>query len=145
MIFLKEFEEFVKKGIVKKITPDFSRAEFLKNEVKKSYLFLQKLVKVFKIDDQNANSIIKLCYDIIMESIRIKMLEKGYKFSGNFSHEAEVSYLRKIGFLENEVLFVNELRYFRNSIIYYGKILDENYAKKVVSFLHKIKHKFKKI
>ncbi len=114
MRFLKKFEDFVQGGIIKKITPDFSRAEFLKKESEKSYLFIQKLVKVFKIDNQNANSIVKLCYDIIMESIRIKMLEKGYKSVGNFSHEAEVSYLRKMNFLENEVLFVNELRYFRN-------------------------------
>jgi len=136
---LKEFEEFVKEGIVKKITPDFSRAEFLKSESEKSYLFLQKLIKFFNINNQNANSIIKLCYDIIMESIRIKMLEKGYKSSGNSSHEAEVSYLRKMEFSENEVLFVNELRYLRNSIVYYGKILDKDYAEKVVNFLNKIK------
>jgi len=138
---LRNFEEFLKEGIVRRITPDISRSNFLKIEVAKSYAFLMKLVNTFKIDNQNANSIIKLCYDVTMESIRIKMLSQGYSSSGNFSHEAEVSYLRKMDFLEEEVLFVNELRYFRNSIIYYGKILDKEYATKIFNFLKKIKGK----
>ena len=45
------------------------------------------------IDDDNANSIVKDCYDIIMELIRAKLLLDGYSSSGQFAHEAEVSYL----------------------------------------------------
>ena len=47
------------------------------------------------------------------------------------------------GFHENDVAFLNELRYFRNSVNYYGKILDKEYAEKVYSFLNKVIAKLK--
>ena len=73
-----------------------------------------------------------------MELIRAKLLLEGYSSSGNYAHEAEISYLTEMKFLENDISFLNELRYFRNSITYYGKILDKEYAKKVYDFLNKI-------
>ncbi|MEK6842700.1 MAG: hypothetical protein AABX84_02695, partial [Nanoarchaeota archaeon] len=60
-------------------------------------------------------------------------------------HEAEISYLKKLGFPDSEISFLNELRYFRNSITYYGKILDKEYAEKVYVFLNKIIAKLKRI
>jgi len=90
------------------------------------------------IDEDNANSITKDIYDIIMELIRAKLLLDGYKASGNFSHEAEVSFLIELGFSDSEVLFLNQLRYSRNSIIYYGKLLNKEYAGKAREFLNKI-------
>jgi len=74
----------------------------------------------------------------MMELIRAKMLLEGYKASGISAHEAEVSYLRKLGFSEADVRFANDLRYFRNGIIYYGKIFDSDYAKKTISFLESV-------
>ncbi|MBU2612146.1 MAG: hypothetical protein KKB62_00305 [Nanoarchaeota archaeon] len=87
------------------------------------------------IEDDTANSIIKDCYDILMELIRARLLVEGYSSSGNFSHEAEISYLKKLGFEENKIRFMNELRFNRNSVIYYGKILSVEYAKKVIDFM----------
>ena len=81
----------------------------------------------------------------MIEIIRAKLLLEGYSFSGNYAHEAEISYLKKLGFPDNEVSFLNELRYFRNSIMYYGKILDKEYAEKVLDFLNKIHSKLKKL
>ena len=65
------------------------------------------------------------------------MLKKGFSAASNGTHEAEVSYLSKMGFKEKDVLFVDQLRYSRNSITYYGKILDKEYAEIVFSFLNK--------
>ena len=90
------------------------------------------------IHDKNANSIIKDCHDIILELVRAKMLIEGYNASGSFAHEAEVSFLSEIGFNENDVAIMNELRYFRNSVTYYGKILNADYAEKVYKFMNKI-------
>jgi len=70
------------------------------------------------------------------------MLFDGYKTD---SHEAEVSYMKILEFSENEVNFMNQLRYYRNGIKYYGTILDEEYAKKVFEFVNKIIPKIKKI
>lgn len=141
----KNFKEFMDEGVAKRQTPDTSRARFLLKETEKSYKFVVSLVKVTAINDENANSIIKLCYDAIMELIRAKMLVDGLNASGQGAHEAEVSYLREIGFNENDVQFANQLRYFRNGILYYGTILDKEYAQKVLGFMNRIYPKLKRL
>ena len=103
-----------------------------------------KIIKAMGIDDENANTIIKTAYDIILELIRAEMLKFGYSSSGAGAHEAEVSFTRNLKLSENEVQFLDRLRYFRNSIIYYGKLLDKEYAKSVVDFLNKVYPKLKK-
>lgn len=133
----KKFEDYLKDGIIKTQQPDFSRAEFLIEETKKSYLSLNLFVNNVKINENTANTAVKLCYDIMMELIRAIMLKQGFKAIGNGAHEAEVSYLRRIGFKENEIWFADQLRFSRNSINYYGKIMDKEYADKVYKFLKK--------
>jgi mannose-1-phosphate guanylyltransferase len=73
-----------------------------------------------------------------MESVRAEMLRAGYNASGQSAHEAEVSYSASLGLSESEAQFLDRLRYFRNSMVYYGKSLDEAYAKDVVSFMRGI-------
>ena len=73
-----------------------------------------------------------------MELTRAKMFADGFKAAGLNAHEAEVSYLRKLAFHESDVKFANELRYFRNGVVYYGKSLDAEYAKKIMEFLGRI-------
>ena len=87
---LRNFEEFVKEGIVKAQKPDFNRAKFLTKESEEQFSFIRELILKMKINNKNSNSIIKLSYDIIMETIRAKMLINGYNASGSYSHEAEV-------------------------------------------------------
>ena len=137
----KEFEYYLSKGVIRKTIPGKPRAQFLIEESEISLEGLKERIKIIGINDKNANSVIKDCYDIIMEKTRAKLLLKGYSSSGRYAHEAEVSYLKKLEFPDNEVLFLNELRYFRNSVTYYGKILDKEYAEKVFEFLKKIVEK----
>src|SRR3989338_8835960 len=139
----REFEEYLQDGIIRKSSVNIPRSEFLINEAEKSFRGLNKRIEVMGIDEDSANSIVKDCYDIIMELIRAKLFLEGYSSAGQFAHEAEVSYLRKSDFSNNEISFVNELRYFRNSVTYYGKILDVEYASKVVIFTKKIYPKLK--
>ena len=134
----KKFEEYIKTGVVKKVSPDISRAKFLIQETGTTLEGLKERVDKIGINEKNANSIVKDCYDIILELIRAKLLLDGYNSSGQHSHEAEVSYLQNLKFSDNEVAFLNELRYFRNSVTYYGKILDKFYAEKVFHFMNKI-------
>jgi len=135
---IRAFNEFIKEGIVKVQQPDISRANFLIKESEKAYSYLQDLIKKMSINNEGANSIIKLSYDTLMEIIRAKMLLKGFNASGFNAHESEVAYLRELNFSEVEVQFADQLRYFRNGIMYYGKILDKEYAEKVVEFLNQI-------
>jgi len=138
-----DFEFYIKQAIIRKQSPDRSRAQFLISESETSFQGLRKRVEVMGINKFNANSIIKDAYDIIMELIRAKLLLEGYSAAGNYAHEAEISYLKKLGFPENKLRFLNQLRYFRNSINYYGKILDEQYAKQVFEFLNQNHKKIK--
>ncbi|MEK6812196.1 MAG: hypothetical protein AABX76_01420 [Nanoarchaeota archaeon] len=76
-----------------------------------------------------------------MEIVRAKMLIDWYNASGFKAHESEVAYLRIIGFEEKDVLFADKMGYFRNGMLYYGTILDKEYAEKVVEFTKKIHKK----
>lgn len=134
----KKFEFYVKKGIIRACMKNKERAEFLINESRTSFEGLKERVNIIGVNKNNANSVIKDCYDIIMELIRAKLLLEGFYAFGNYAHEAEISYLYGLGFKTTDISFINELRYIRNSVTYYGKILNEDYAEKVVNFLKKI-------
>ena len=145
MMPLKQFKEYLEEGIARKQTPDISRAKSLINESERSYNILRGIIEKIGLNNENANYIIKNSYDIIMELIRAKLLSEGFNSSGKGAHEAEVSFLREIGFRETEVYFANQLRFFRNGILYYGKTFDKEYAKKVLDFLDKTYNKLKNI
>ena len=131
---LKNFEEFVKRGIIKKRTPDIFRAKSLIGEAEKRDSFLKIMSKKIKLSDDNANYFIENSYDLLISTIRANLLIAGFKASGEGAHEAEVSFMRELAFTEKEVRFMNELRHFRNGILYYGKTFDSDYAIKVLQF-----------
>ena len=143
MRILDKFQQFVKKGIVRKRSPDFLRARFLVRESEKRKEYLEKVLKAVPVSDLGANYISEQVYDIIRELINAELLIKG--FDSRKSHEATVSYMRVLGFGEDDVIFMNELRYLRNGIKYYGKLLTAEYAERALSFLNKIYDKLKKI
>ena len=137
MSAIRNFDYFIKEKIVKVQTPDKSRANYLIKEAEKTYSLLLRKIELLGISDETANDFIKSCYDTLMELIRAKMLFNGYNASGLGAHEAEVSYMRTWGFNENDVQFLDQLRYFRNGMLYYGTILNKDYAKKVIDFTKK--------
>ncbi len=141
MTGIRKFGEFIKENVVKKQSIDRSRAEFLIKESERSYRNLLEMIEKLKVDDINANMFIKSCYDILMELIRAKMLLEGYNASGFGAHEAEVSYLRILGFNEKDVQFIDQIRFFRNGILYYGTVLDKVYAEKVIGFTKRVYQK----
>lgn len=142
---IKQFEEFLKERIVKRQAPDKSRAKFLIEEAETSYALLEKKIKLLGISDKTSNDLVKSCYDILMELIRAKMLIEGYNSSGFGAHEAEVSYMRILEFSETDVQFLDQLRFFRNGMLYYGTILDKEYSEKIIEFTKKIYLRLKKI
>ncbi len=142
---IKQFDEFIKSNIVKKQSIDKSRAEFLIKEAENSYNNLLEKISKIKLSDNNANDFVKSCYDILMEIIRAKMLLEGYNATGFGAHEAEVSYMRELSFNENDVQFADQIRFFRNGMLYYGTILDKEYAEKVIDFTKRIYQKLKEI
>jgi hypothetical protein len=49
-----------------------------------------------------------------------------------------------LGFNERDVEFLDQIRYFRNGMLYYGTILDAEYAKKVFDFMGRVIEELKK-
>lgn len=135
MIALKKFEEFISLGIIKKQSPDNERAKNLKLESEDKLKFFEKVRDKLGVDELSSNYVIETCYDILIELLRAEILTLGYKTD---SHEAEISRMRNLNFSENEVDFMNQLRYFRNGIKYYGRKLDKEYANEVFYFMKKI-------
>lgn len=142
---IKQFEEFIREKIVKKQSIDKPRAEFLIIESEKDYSLLLEIIQKIELDNNNANMFVKSCYDILMELIRAKMLLEGYNASGVGAHEAEVSYMRVLGFNESDVQFADQMRFFRNGMLYYGTRIDKVYAEKVIEFTKRIYPKLKQL
>lgn len=140
---LKTFNEFLKEGIIIRRSPDVARAKSLIEEAEKRKKFLEELIKKIGVTDENANYFVENSYDILIELLRAKLLISGYNSSGIGAHEAEVAYMREIAMPEGEVRFMNDLRYFRNGIKYYGKNFDKEYGNKVLCFLDKTYPKLK--
>jgi hypothetical protein len=140
---LKEFQDYLNEGILRKINPNNERALDLAEEAKRKLKNLKKRVEKLGVEDESANDYVGYCYDIIMALIRSKMLKEGYVGSGLGAHEAEVAYLEKLNFSKNEIRFADQLRYHRNGILYYGKLFDEDYALKVIEFVRKAYLKLK--
>ena len=132
------FEEFIKTGVIIRRSLEKPRALFLYKESERKYKSLNQILDKIGVNELNAHEIIEYGYDILIYTIRAKLCEEGFISTGEGGHEAEVSYMRNLGFSENDVLFMNQLRYFRNGIKYYGKVLDKDYANKVLAFLKKI-------
>ena len=132
---MKRFEEYLKEKVVKKVTPDINRANSLKKEALNRKNFIFKLLETQKLNDENANYFIELAYDVIIELVRGKMLEKGFVAIGNYAHEAEVSFLGKLGLSEDKILLLDDLRKIRNKILYYGKKFDKQFALKVLNLM----------
>ena len=140
---MKKFQEYIKEGIVRKRTPNRQRAISLMEESDKKKAFLDismKSIPKAAFEEQpfggSSNFIADYCYDIIMELLRAKMVLEGLN-AGN-SHEAEVSYMLMLGFTEEDAKTMDELRYYRNGIKYYGTILDMEYALKALQFMQKV-------
>lgn len=144
MKFLKKFEEFPS-DVVRKTSPSIFRARSLKEESERKYKSMNIVLKKIGLSNDNANDIIEYCYDIALNLIRAKLYLDGFSCSGKGAHEAEVAYMRVIGFREKDVIFMNDLRYFRNGIKYYGDRFDKQYAEKVIKYLEFIYPKLKNI
>ncbi len=142
---IKNFEYYLKSDIVKRVKKDVERAKSLLIESKRKINSLKEKLQKIGIKDENANDYVEHCYDTIMILIRANLYAEGYSTSGQGAHEAEVSYMQILNFSEKEVQFTNQIRYFRNGILYYGTILNKEYALKVLKFFKEVYPKLIKI
>jgi len=142
---LKRFEEYLAEGIARKESPDRQRAASLRKESDRKMRSLKQNLKKVGVDEDNANDYAEYCYDTLLLLIRAKLHAEGYSTAGRGAHEAEVAYLRNLSIAEADIRFLDQLRYFRNGILYYGKELDITYAKQVITFTKKMQPQLKKL
>lgn len=142
---LLPFEDYIKSGTIQRIRKDVQRAKSLIKQAEKKMSFLKEIQKKVGITKENADEYVEQCYDIIMYLIRAKLYLEGYSSKGIGAHEAEISYLRILGINEKDVQFADQMRYFRNGILYYGTSLDEEYAELTITFMNKIRSMLMKI
>lgn len=142
---MMQFEDYLRRGIVKVIKKDKQRAYSLIIEADRKLSSLNEKIEKIGVRDDNANDYLEYSYDIIMFLIRAKLFLEGYSCSGQGAHEAEVSFMANLGFSEKEINFTDKLRYFRNGILYYGDKFDKEYAEKTIKFTKMIYLKLKEI
>ena len=142
---VKHFEEYRLEGIIKQVNKNKERSRSLVIESERKMLSLKERLIKLGVKNENANDYIEYCYDIIMHLVRAKLQLEGYLASGQGAHEAEVSYMRVLGFAENDVQFADQIRFFRNGILYYGTQLDKDYAEKVIEFTKRLCQKLKEM
>ena len=135
---VKSFEEFEQEGVARKVTPDPQRAKNLIFQAQRKLSTLNINIEKVGITPENATDYVEHCYDVIMFLLRAKLFLEGYNCSGQGAHEAEVAYTKHLSLGEKEILFLDQLRSYRNGILYYGKQLDIEYAQKVIVFTKKI-------
>ena len=142
---LKAFEYFLEEGIVREISSDKERSKSLIIESERKMNSLKEQIEKIGVKNENSNDYVEYCYNIMMNLIRSRMLLQGYTASGHGAHEAEVAYLRRLGFTEKDIQFADQIRFFRNGILYYGTILEKEYAEKVIEFTKKTYSKLKNL
>ena len=104
MRHLRLFQEYLKESIIKAVTINNERAKSLIQESERKLRSLNHNLEKVGINVDNASDYVEHCYDLIMFLIRAKMYLDGYSASGQGAHEAEVSYLRNLGFTEKDRL-----------------------------------------
>ena len=135
---MKKFEEYISNGKVKKVKPDLSRAKSIIEEAERRKEFINIIIRKIPLTNNMANYFIENVYDTLIELIRAKMFQDGYKAIGHGAHEIEVFYMEQLDFQEKEVLFMNTMREKRNGIKYRGERYDSEYAKITLDFLDKL-------
>lgn len=113
-----------------KITPDTQKAKCLIDTANDRIQYCNK-----EMTERTANYIFEDYYTSIMELIQALALLQGYKIN---NHLCLGFYLRDI--IKKEELFrtFDDLRYKRNSLVYYGKRMEFNICKKAIKDSKKI-------
>jgi len=108
-----DFDEFLKKGLVRKSPPDFMLARSLFSTAKKDLQFLRSL----EINENSSRKIMANYYEVLRSILEAISSIDGFKI---YSHEAFTYFLKE----KNEELLsiqFDRFRKIRNSINYYGK------------------------
>lgn len=134
---VKDFEFFLKKGDVRKQSPDNNLASSTFKDSLERLDFAKQLLNMAK-----SKYILENAYEAMREAADSLLYLKGFK---SFSHEASIVYLNKEYLDEKDVLEFDRFRRIRNGIKYYGKDCDLSDAEAAIKLAEKIIAKIKDI
>src|SRR3989344_6845039 len=105
------------------IKPDKEKAKSLKNMAQTT---IERL-KETNTSKYPSNTL-KDYYDVIHELMEAISLTKGIKFKGDGAHQELIEYIvKEYDFSEQERIFLQQIRDYRNRISYEGFMINENF------------------
>ncbi|MBI2130212.1 hypothetical protein HYU10_00415 [Candidatus Woesearchaeota archaeon] len=134
---MKEFEFFLKKGEVKRQSPDKNLSIAAFKDSMERLEFSRSLSKTVK-----PKFVLENAYESMREAADSLLYLEGYK---SFSHEASIVYLGKKGFNGHDMAEFDRFRRIRNGIKYYGKDCDESDAESAIILAEKIINQIKEL
>ena len=132
---VKDFGFFLKKGDVKKQSPDKNLAYSTFKDSLERIEFARQLFNKAK-----PKYVLENAYEAMREAADSILYIRGFK---SFSHEASIVYLLNEGFNEKEVIEFDRFRRIRNGIKYYGKDCDKSDAEQAIQLADRIIIKIK--
>lgn len=132
---VKDFEFFLKKGEVKKQSPNKNLAYSTFKDSLERIEFARQLFHKAK-----SKYVLENAYESMREAADAVLYLRGFK---SFSHEASILYLFKEGFNEQDIMEFDRFRRIRNGIKYYGKDCDLSDAEQTIKLADKIITKIK--
>ncbi len=119
------WEECIETSSSLKVTGDKAKARSLIETAKGRNSFLKENI----VKESNASYIFEAYYSSIVEVVHALVLIQGYKVN---NHICLGYYLRDVLGREDLFRLFDDCRFKRNSLIYYGKRMDFETAKKVI-------------
>ena len=134
---MKDFEFFLRRGDVKRRSPD-------KNLAKATFRESLDRIELSKTVLIRAKSkyILENAYESMREAADAVLYVEGFK---SFSHEASIVYLLKKGFSESDIFEFDRFRKLRNGIKYYGGDCEKDDAESAIKLAERVIKKIKEI
>ncbi len=128
---MRDFQELVGEGKVKKIAPDRELAQSLLKNIEEREKSTLKLT-----EEEFSLLVFENLYDCLRELMDVILALEGYK---SYSHEAGIIYLKHFNIPENVLFELDRFRVKRNNSKYYGKPPSVEDAKGIKNLYLKLK------
>lgn len=119
-----------------KVSPDKERAKSLIETSNK------RIEMIKDINENNCNFVFEDYYSSLLELLQAMVVLKGYKVTNRICLGY---YLKDIMKKEDLFLIFDDIRYKRNSLMYYGKMMDFETAKQTIEKCEKLIEQIKKV
>lgn len=127
----KNWEECINKDSAIHTKEDLKKSDSLRKTAEGRIIFFEKL----QVTQENVNYIFEGFYTSLIEILHSLVISKGYRVS---NHICLGYYLRDILNKQQLYRIFDDLRYKRNSIVYYGKGMDFNVGADAIEKCKKI-------